>query len=500
MIAAASRTTLLGLLLAAALAAGQPPEPEALPRPKPAAEDLPAPKPTRPEPRPTTVGVQLSDRPLDLATVLASAERHFPAIVAAEQERAVAEGRLVSAMGGFDTSLTGSTYLQGGSYASTRGAVGLSQPLPHLGASVFGGYRIGRGNFPDYYGERLTAEGGEFRAGVAVPLLRDRDLDRRRGGINTAMIDRALAEPAIQLQRIDVVRAAARAYWAWVATAQRFHVAAEVLQVARARDAQIAKAIEAGSLEEIARIDNRRIVVERQVRLQQAARAYQAATIVLALYLRNEAGEPVVPDSRDVPAFHELPPLPDEKQRADDLAEALRQRPEPARLALQREKLAIELRLAENQTLPGLNLALSGAQDVGYGKSTLDRATYDAALLLDVPLQRRDARGRILATQAQIGQTLAQEQLARDRVVAEVLDALSALTQAAAVRDHAREGLRLARQVERGERIKFDAGESDLFRVNIRELQRAEAQFQELDALAEFYRALADYQAALGRP
>jgi outer membrane protein TolC len=79
-----------------------------------------------------------------------------------------------------------------------------------------------------------------------------------------------------------------------------------------------------------------------------------------------------------------------------------------------------------------------------------------------------------------------------------VVDALSALERAYAVREAARENLRLATEVEQGERRTFQEGKSDLFRVNIRELQRAEAQYREVDALSEFYRALADYNAALG--
>lgn len=479
----------------------QPPAMLPVPQEVKPGEDLPAPR-TVPRPAannpPGAVGVQVSPKPLHLGQVLASVDRHYPVVLAAEQERVVTEGRLQTATGAFDTNLTAGQYLQDGSYPSNRTFVGASQPTPFHGATVFAGYRLGNGDFPTYYQDRLTAEGGEFRAGVILPLLRDREIDKRRAGVASASIDRALAEPNIHLQRVDVSRAATRAYWAWVAAGQRYHIANEVRNIARQRDQQLAKRVEAGNLAPIDRTDNQRIVAERQIALEQAARAYQAAAIALSLYLRDEKGAPVLPNPADVPWLHDPMGLPGPAQRAADLQLAYTQRPELARLALQREKLTVDLKLAQNQTLPGLNLNLTGAQDVGAGKSGLDRATYDASLIFDVPLQRNDARGRILAAQGLLAQVMFQEQLARDRVNAEVVDALSALERAYAVREAARENLRLATEVEQGERRTFQEGKSDLFRVNIRELQRAEAQYREVDALSEFYRALADYNAALG--
>lgn len=466
-----------------------------------APEELPAPKtvePRRPALPVGTGGAPLSGVALTLERVLVSVDRHYPLVLAAEQERVVADGRALAARGVFDLNLTATQYLQAGSYPSSRTGFGMAQAAPALGTSFFAGYRNNPGEFPVYYGERKTADGGEFRAGMLLPLLRDRDIDRRRAAVAAADIDRALVEPNIHLTRVDVTRAATRAYWAWVAAAQRFQIASEVVTLARTRDAQLARRVEAGNLAPIERVDNERTVREREARQVSAARVYQAAAIALALYLRDEAGVPQFPDPTCVPPFAEPAAPPPPPQRSADVELAARQRPELARLALQREKLLVELRAAENQTLPGVNLSLTGAQDVGAGKKDLDRATYEAALLVDVPLQRTEARGRILTARGALGQILEQERMARDRVQAEILDALSALERAWDLRQKARANLALARRVEQGEVTQFDAGKSDLFRVNLRELMRAEAQVLEVDALAEYYRARADYEAALG--
>jgi outer membrane protein TolC len=181
-----------------------------------------------------------------------------------------------------------------------------------------------------------------------------------------------------------------------------------------------------------------------------------------------------------------------------DVRLALSQRPELASLRLQRERLRVDLRLAENQTLPGLYLDLTAEQDIGQGSKTLDRNTYYAGMVLDVPLQRRQARGKILSTQASVAQINAQERFARDQITAQVQDVISALTRAYEVRVRAGQNVELASVMEQAEIRKLELGQSNILFVNIRELARAEAQLQEVDALTEYFLSLADYYAILG--
>ena len=63
--------------------------------------------PAPPKVLPTLLGAATSvGGPLGLDEVLDSVERSYPLLRAAEQERAIAGGRLVSAMGAFDLNLT----------------------------------------------------------------------------------------------------------------------------------------------------------------------------------------------------------------------------------------------------------------------------------------------------------------------------------------------------------------------------------------------------------
>lgn len=483
------------VLCAAGAALGQAPDK----LPEPAAGEKPR----------ETLAAPAPAAPLLLDEVLASVEAYFPLLTAAEQERVIAAGQVITAQGAFDLNLSVQQYNAppGNTFENYRFNAGLSQYTGLGGSSFTAGYRNGQGQFPVYYGDRKTGDGGEFRAAATIPLLRDNEIDRRRANLAQAGINRQIAEPLVRRQRLDAQRAASRAYWGWVAAVQRARVARRLLDVAKDRDAGLQGRVEAGALAKIDRTDNLRTIAEREARLVIAERREQAAAIELSLYLRDPKGCPTVPPPWRVPDFPE--PVPVDAAKACEAAElAWANRPEIERLRLTRERIAVELRWAANQTLPSLSANFVAARDVGQAnkfdgtpKSKLfdtDEANLEANLLFEVPVQRRDARGRVLTAQAQIAQVAEQERYARDQIAVEVRDLLSALERAFALRGRAQEAVRLAREVVEGERAKLDAGTSTILNVNLRELTAFESELTLIDALAEYFRAFTDYKAALG--
>lgn len=451
---------------------------------------------------------QAGGPPIGLEDVVASVNTHFPLLLAVIQEQGITSGQLLAEQGAFDLQLRAREFGQAGTYDSQRVQFGVDQNTAWNGLTYYAGYRQSVGDFPIYYGDRKTGDGGEFRAGVLIPLLANRAIDKRRASVRQAALTRALAEPAIAAQRLDFVRAASRSYWSWVAAGRRYQVAQAVLKLAEDRDRQLAEMVQQGAVAEIERTDNQRVIVERQARLIAAERVWQQASIALSLYLRTPAGDPQLPSAARLPKDVAEPRPIDRADVVRDTELALRRRPELHRLRLQQERTAVDLELANNQMLPGVNLGLEGAQDVGYGSNfsktplvsgtQLDRTTYVASLQFDVPLQRREARGRALAARSTLAQLRFQEQFQRDRIVAELRDAASALERAYELLIKARETVAVARRVESGERERFARGQGTIVILNLRELVAAEAAFAEVDALAEYYRSLADYRAALG--
>jgi outer membrane protein TolC len=182
---------------------------------------------------------------------------------------------------------------------------------------------------------------------------------------------------------------------------------------------------------------------------------------------------------------------------------AFEQRPELRRIQIQRETINVELAWARNQTLPALNGFLASGSDIGRGKpntgpSRLDRATLEAGIELQLPIQRRDARGRVLAAEAELVRLAQQEQFAQDSIRAEVQATFANLERAYEFYRQSATRVALAREVADIARKDFAIGGGDVLRITLLEQQEFQSILTEVTARFDYFRALAEYQAALG--
>lgn len=438
--------------------------------------------------------------PLQLADVLASVVEHYPLVRAARVDLAVAVSEQLVAQGAFDPELRGrAAAIPTGPYSYTRIETSVNQPLGPWGTNIFGGYRFGLGEVPPYYGEYVTNHGGELRAGVSVSLLRNRDIDRRRATVERASFAQKAAGFGVEQAQFESLRGAAQRYWDWVVAGRRLVIARELLEIARTRDEQLTRRVNMGDLPVFERTDNQRALTQRQSQVVAAERSLQQATIELSLFLRGADGAPILVDPARLPASF---PEPGERTAtlSGALGEAYARRPDLRRLEAQREQQRVDSRLAENQRAPLVDVSVSAAKDFGGPSERLGRPELELGLVVDVPTFNRAARGRSEAAEATIGRMDLQLQLQRERVAADVRDALSAIDAARQRVELARQELKLARELETGERRRFLQGDSSLLFINLREQTAAEAAVREQDALADFFKAVATLKAAMAVP
>lgn len=442
--------------------------------------------------------------PLQFHDVLRSVERDFPLVLAALEEVEIAEGELLSAEGGFDLRAKADAQLGvQGFYENEVGKVVLEQPTAALGTRFFTGYKFGTGDFPVWEGGLKTQDQGEFAAGVIVPLLAGREIDARRLALYQARVQRAQAEPRILQKRLEATRKAALAYWKWVSAGQKLAIAERLLELAESRSDFVRINVEIGELEAIAVEDNQRLVVDREATVVLLTRTLEQAAIELSLYLRDAEGQPRLPSPVELPPSLPVPRDPSALIASDDFERALRLRPEVRDLELSIERLELERAKAENDLLPKLDLGVAASQDVGDPVSEPDDKgpfELDALVNFDLPLQRRAARGKLRSLDAKLRKTERELQFARDRVLADLRRFDVELRRNYERLDRVREGARYAGILEEAERNKFEIGESDLLRVNIREQQTAAAAAKLVDAIALHFLALAEYRASLGVP
>jgi outer membrane protein TolC len=434
---------------------------------------------------------------LMLEEVLKSVTSRYPPWLAAQIEQDIAGGRLRQTLGAFDPSLSAKLGMQGGYYDADYADAGFEQALPFWGGNLYGGYRLSSGLLPNYSKDR-TQEDGELRIGGRLNLLRDGAIDRRRAAVFQARLDEELADPFILRQYLDFIRAATRAYVNWVAGGLRLKVSEEILRVARERDGALGKQIQEGLAAPIVRTDNEQLVLSRSLEVVRAQRRLEAAAIELSLFLRDADGLPVLVGRERLPgAFPVVGPVPAVPSGVELLNASVR-RPELRRLDLMMEKVAVDERLARNNLLPNLDLGLSAAREFGDGPyKDLERTELQAGIELKVPLGRNDAKGRLQAAEAQMDRLRQEARFARDRIVAEVQDAFSAMEAAMIQISQNRRNVELAVKLEEAERFRFQEGASDLLALQIREQRTFEARLSEVEAVADYFRALAEYRAAV---
>ncbi len=435
----------------------------------------------------TTGSESVDDVPtkISLDAVLQSVRQCYPEIDIAIGELEAANGKVLASWGQFDQVLSAHTISHPlGFYQTYRNGVGLSRPL-YQGGEVYGTYRIGDGNFEPWYGERETNEGGEFKAGFSLPLLKDRAIDGRRAKLFATGYQRDQLNSNVEARMLMFQRIATQAYWDWVAAGQAVQIQQRLLQLANQRVDQIKTRVKAGDLARIAQIDNDRLIAKRKNGLIKARRQLEKTAIKLSLFWRDESCNPTIPADNLVPeAFPESRPISD-NQLLSDIETALSIRPELSELAAARKEASTELRYARNLTLPKVDVKGFAGQDVGGETSSLgDKTPFELQLgvLAEVPLQRREGIGKSRAAQGKLKQIDAKIGFTRDKIRSEIQDAASGINASQDQITQSRENLRLTRKSLELGRISFEEGDIDLLSLNIYESAVADAELQLLEA------------------
>jgi outer membrane protein TolC len=123
---------------------------------------------------------------------------------------------------------------------------------------------------------------------------------------------------------------------------------------------------------------------------------------------------------------------------------------------------------------------------------------YRFGVELRVPLFQRRGRGEVLQAQGQAERLVVAQQYRENQVLVDIDNAFSAIERARERIEEASQALRLVEIVEEGERYRFSIGTSNVLFVNLRERNTIDSQNQVIRAKAEYHKALALYQWAIG--
>lgn len=421
-------------------------------------------------------------RPLTLNEVLRASALHAPAILEAITRERQADGRRLSAEGAFDLLFEGEAQSRLlGYYDGTVIDGRATRPLSTNGGALYGGYRVSRGDFPIYEDKSFTNRLGEVKAGAIFSLLRDRAIDERRGRLGLASADIALARLDREMVAIGVQRRAIDAYQAWVAAGMRVRIYRDLLGLAAERQGSIERQIALGARPQILGTENRQNIVRRQTLLVRAEQELAAAANALSFYLRDPAGERVVPGADRLPSSFPVLRVP-----VIDGAIARRiDRPDLDAILVRLDQVDVKRRLAENELRPRLDVRAEVAKDVGpVGLGGPNRTPTEGivGLRFSLPLERRQARGKIAEAAAEADGLRLRRKVIEDQILVEV----NGLAIQAGAADRlvalAADETALADRMADAERRRFQLGASDFIVVNLREESAADARLRQLDA------------------
>ncbi len=438
--------------------------------------------------------------PLPLSDVLRSLRRSHPSLTEARQLVLAAEGDALATEGAFDPKLSlGAKGQPLGTYDKGQLEAVVTQVTPWWGASFFAGWRRGFGSFALYDGDLETLSGGELSTGFELPLWRGGPIDEMRARMQQADIDVLGEKQREKLTTLLLENAATRAYWDWVAAGQRLRIDEALLAVATRRMVGLERQIEKGELPEIVGVDNRRLVLDRRGKVIASRQKLEQAAVKLSLFLRDGTGEPVRVGPARLPPAIPAATAPSTAELAGDIRHGRNKRPDVALLDALERRQQVEVELRDNLIAPRVDLQGWLAKDFGAGKDELRPLDLGVGVKIEIPLLLRHERGKERAARAKLAAARQKTRLGRDKVEAEIRVAFAALQAAFELVELARENRLAAEQLARAERRKLELGETDLLAVNLRELSAAAAATDEVEALADYQRARADYRAAAAR-
>lgn len=442
---------------------------------------------------PARLGAQ-EGRPLALNEVLRSSATHAPQIVEALARVRQAEGRALSAEGAFDTvfDIDAQSRVAGyydGTYAEGR----TTRPLTGNGGQFYGAYRVSRGRFPIYEDKAYTDRLGELRVGGLFALLRDRAIDERRGRTAIAARDIDVARLDREMVAIGVQARAIAAYQNWVAAGLRLGAYQGLLDLAERRRGGIARQVQLGARPIILLTETDQNIVRRRALVVRSEQEFAASANALSFYYRDPVGARVTPGAERLPAT--LPEF-----RPGRVTGPV-DRPDLRSIDARLQQSELRLALAENDLKPRLDLRGELAYDLGrmgLGGRSRDGEEAILGLRFSVPLERRQARGRIAEARAEIDGLRTRQRLISDQIAVEVEGIFIAVQGAEKTAMLAAEEAELADRMAAAERRRFELGASDFFLLNLREEAATDAQVRLLDAQARASLAGVDLAGATG--
>lgn len=360
-----------------------------------------------------------------------------------------------------------------------------------FGVELYGGLEDNSGELLDP--QQTTPAEGLLKAGVSVTVGQGLFIDERRADLRKAQAYQGMAD-AERLQLLnEVYYNALSDHLDWVAAFKQFGVNTEALAQAVIRLNAVRSNFQGGDRPAIDTLEALLQVQDRELRLRDARLTFRNATVQLSNHLWDndlrplEIGEELQPDTNDLLPPTRLPML------DTLLQQAMREHPKLLMFQGKVEQLDIERRLRTEFLKPQLDLNYTllgrGAAVTEGGAANWNNQNMQWGFGFSMPILLRKERGELsLAKLRMLDAELGldrERQGIRTTIGQRSNDLAIFQEQVGLVADMVRN----SRGLLNGENRRFDAGESSLFLVNIREVAWLESRMKLVTMETKYRRA-----------
>ena len=434
--------------------------------------------------------------------LISSMQHHHPYTRAIKEGSVQAGANLDIAQSAFDPFVEQNSFSRvTGYYHGTSLQQRVVKPIEDYNASVFTEYRITNGDFPVYEQEYETLSAGEASIGIAFSLLKGRDTDKRRMGVENARLDfQAWQAEANELLNSFIYKGLSD-YLIWYESALQVQALESLLATVSERENAIATRVKQGDLAQIALTEFRANVLQQTLLVEKLKQKRDGYAHALSYYLRDSNGNII--DLRHAtlaPNDIEWPFWVGEAQ-INTLRSQLLAHPTLKSMRLAQSQNQNKVRLANNALLPKLDVKASIAQDFGGGSTTLDDTESKVGLSFSYPLGNRQAKAEVTKAQSKNRELAFKIDALQQRLVQSFEQAYTYWQQAKRVVKLQEENAELARELSSMERQRFNEGDSDMFVLNARTSAEIKAQMKEIEARVDLLKAeLTLYNVAAALP
>lgn len=147
-------------------------------------------------------------------------------------------------------------------------------------------------------------------------------------------------------------------------------------------------------------------------------------------------------------------------------------------------------KLARNNMLPLLDVQAEVSQDLGQQQLVREQTESKLKLNLSIPLQQREAQGKIASTRAMQRMLEHERNILQQQLTIELQRIFNDINIGEELMAITLEEMQIAKQLLKAEKSRFADGASDFFLLNIREETLAESRIRHVVAQQRYYVAI----------